>query len=239
MSLKTEIRKGHELFLAKYGLDLIQAEQGSAEWLTAKLGVLSASNAEAILAGEKTATRQTYMAELVAQIATGQVNELSAAALTWGKENEDAARAAYEFETGETIETYSFIFKDDSFRVGISADGIFADKKGVEIKCPFASKNYVEFLTCDKIKPEWQKQCQFSMWSLGVDEWEFCQFDPRMKKNPFRRVTINKDPEMMEKFDEAVPKFIEDMNKMLDRAGFKFGDQWERLKLSSKEKTSA
>ena len=207
--------------------------------MTAKLGVLSASNAEAIIAGEKTATRQTYMADLVAQIATGEFPEVSAAALSWGKENEDSARAAYEFETGEKIETFSFIFKDDSFRCGISVDGFVLDSKGIEIKCPYNSKNYIEFLTCDKVKLEWHKQCNFSMWLTGVDRWEFCQFDPRMKKNPFHRITIQRDEELMKKFYDAVPKFISDMDLMLEKAGFKFGEQWSRLKLTSKEKTSA
>ena len=215
----------------RLGFDLSKVEQGSTEWLISKLGVLSASNVEKILAGKTTQGRQTYMAELVAQVCTGEMPELDAKQLRWGRDHEAAARSAYEFATGETIEQVPFIFKDDSMRVGCSPDGLIKGKnKGLELKCPFSTKVYIEFLTCDKIKPEYVKQCQFSMWITGASEWDFANYDPRMNKNMIKIVTLKRDEEMMKEFDVAVPAFIDDMDKMLKKAGFSFGDQWQQIK---------
>lgn len=220
-------------FNYKYGIGLLNSEQGTEEWMLSKLGVLSASNATAIIAKTDSATRATYMAELVAQVATGIFPEINAYAMQWGKDNEDAARASYEFAAGVKMLQLSFVFKDNTFRVGCSADGLASDKKGVEIKCPFNSKNYVEFLCMDKIKPEWDKQINFSMWVMGLGMWDLVQYDPRMKSNPLHMVTVERDEKLMKTFDDAVPQFISDMDKMLAKVGVKFGEQWERLKLKT------
>lgn len=224
--------QANQKFFEKYGIDLNVAQQGSGTWMQAKLGVLSASNAEAILAGVTTATRATYMADLVAQIATGIFPEVNAAAMNWGKTHEDSARASYEFATDSKIEQVSFIFADANFRIGASPDGFINGKRGVEIKCPYNSKNYIEFLTADKVKPEWLKQANFSMWAFGLKEWDFAQYDPRMKKNPLHKITLLADEKLFAAFDDCVPQFIADMDKMLAKAGFKFGDQLDRLAIA-------
>jgi hypothetical protein len=226
-----DIKNVLQKFEAIYGISASEAMQGTGPWFQLKLGVPSASNASKIVAKKGSATRDGYMAELVAQIATGIMPELNGLpALEWGKDHEDAARSSYEFLTGyQTIEV-PFVFKDDSFRAGMSPDFLVEGvSKSGEIKCPFNSKNYVEFLVSDKVKPEWQWQCQYQMWVLGSDSIDFCQYDPRMKKNSLKLFEVERDEKMQTKLDEQVPEFLEDMDKMLEKAGFKFGDQWERL----------
>lgn len=219
-------------FKGQYGIDALNAQQGSAEWFQVKLGVPSASNAHKIVAKVGTATRETYMSELVAQVATGIMPELNGlSALEWGKDNEDGARSSYEFATGDTAIEVPFVFKDDTFRVGMSPDFLIEGKpKSAEIKCPFNSANYVQFLCMDKIKSEWDWQCNYQMWTLESDELDFCQFDPRMKKNPIKIMTVEKDLKKQKTLDDAVPQFIADLDKMLAKAGFVWGEQWERIK---------
>lgn len=209
-----------------FGFNPGKVEQGSDEWFRMKLGVISASNIEKALAKEGTATRSGYMAELVAQICTGERPEINAKALAWGKEHEAAARSAYEFATGDSIDEIAFIYSAD-MRSGCSPDGLIKGKdKGLELKCPFSSRTFIEFLTDEKIKPEYIKQCQFAMWITGAEAWDFANYDPRMKKNMIHIVTIERDEKMMEEFDTKIPKFIKDMDAMLERAGFCFGEQW-------------
>lgn len=207
-------------------MNIIKCEQGSVEWLTLKLGVASASNISKMIAKKGTDARSSYMAELVAQVCTGEMPELNAKALAWGKEHEASARAAYEFETELKVDTVGFIYSDDK-RLGCSPDGIVRSiNRGVEIKCPFTSKVYIEFLTAGKIKKEYIDQCQFSMWVTGMKSWDFVNYDPRMKKNMLHIVTIQRDEAMMERFNTEIPEFLNDMDSMLDIAGFSFGDQW-------------
>lgn len=209
-------------------LNIVHAEQGEAEWLKAKLGVGSASCIYDILPGARgyKEARNTYMMTLVGQIATGEADEINAKALEWGKVNESAARAAYAFETGETVEEVGFIYGPDK-RVGCSPDGLIKGKlKGLEIKNPMTAKVHVDFLANDKVRPEYVAQVQFSMWVTGYEEWDFCSFHPKFKTNMIGIKTFKRDPEWMAIFDKEVPLFIAEMDEMLKKLGLVFGSQW-------------
>lgn len=224
-----EIYATLDQFQNKYGMPVVGAPQGSEMWYRLKLGVISASNAHKAIAKKDSETRLTYMAELVAQVATGLMEEINTKYTNWGHDHENAARSSYEFMTGNMVTQLPFVFKDDTFRIGCSPDGIVSENKGVEIKCPFNSVHFVKFLTDDRIKGEYQSQCQFTLWVMGADAWDFVQYDPRMKKNPIKVLVVERDEDYMQKFDELVPAFISDMDKMLARAGFEFGEHWMRL----------
>ena len=214
-------------FEKKFGISAIGADQQSEAWFTMKLGVLSASNASKIVAKKDSETRLTYMCDLIAQICTGIHAEISGPALQWGKDNEDVARAFYEFQSGHTVTQVPFVFKDDSFREGASPDGLIESRMGVEIKCPFNSGNYVKFLLEDSVKSEWQWQYQYLMRVLDTKEWEFTQFDPRMKIKPRHILRVEWDDKKQTAFDDAVPQFIFDMDKALAKIGIEFGFQWK------------
>lgn len=204
-----------------------QAEQGSPRWDILKLGVISASNIGKALAKKGSATRQGYMAELVAQICTGERPEISAKQLEWGVTHEADARRAYELLTGNEVSVCGFKFHEN-LRSGCSPDGIIHSlRRGVEIKCPYSSKTFVEFVACDKIKDEYYEQCQFGMWITGFDTWDFVNYDPRMTQNMLHYVTLQRDEKMMDAFNKAIPEFIYDMDIMLARVGVQFGDQWK------------
>ncbi|NJO55741.1 MAG: YqaJ viral recombinase family protein [Rhodospirillales bacterium] len=228
MKTLDEINRNLEDFERKFGIAVKGVPQLSPRWFDLKLGVISASNAHRAVAKIDSETRATYMAELVAQVCTGVIEEINAKQLSWGKEHEPAARKFYEFDRGVTLEQVTFVFKDNSFRAGCSPDGVLPNK-GAELKCPYDSTNFIKFLVAERIKPEWRWQNQFTMWCCDAEEWDFAQYDPRMKKSLMKTLNIQKDPEAFKVFDDMIPKFVEDMDKMLARAGFTFGEQWTRL----------
>lgn len=222
-------------FQDKFGVDIIRAEQGSLAWLQTRLGVITASEVHKAVAKFGTETRNTYMCQLVAEVATGMVEEINSKYLDWGKMNEAAARASYEFANDCEIETTNFIFKDDSFREGASLDGfVKGQNKIVEIKSPYNPTNYIKFLVEDKIKAEYMWQYQFQMRVTGADIADFVQFDPRMSVNPLKSLTVERDAEYQKKFDELIPQFILDMDQMLATVGIEYGSQWKRLSLAEK-----
>lgn len=218
-----------DIFADQYGIDIANAQQGSTAWYQLKLGVISASNASKAVAKKDSETRASYMAELGAQVATGLMEEINSRHLDWGNDHEDAARAMYEFTTGNKVVELPFVFKDSSFRAGCSPDGIVSESKGMEIKCPSNSANYMKFLTDDKIKSEYVWQAQFTLWVMDADQWDFVQYDPRFQRNPMKVLTLERDEEKMKTLDDAIPQFISDMDRMLGRAGFEFGQHWARL----------
>jgi len=172
--------------------------------------------------------RQGYMAELVAQVATGVIpEEMSFKQCEWGKNHEHEARAYFEFETGLKVDEVAFIYRDAKKRFGLSPDGLINGKRiGLELKCPFTSKVFVEFAVCDKIKSDYYEQCQYSMWITGYEGWYFANYDPRMKSKKLHYTLIKRDESYMTKYDQAEKKFIEDMDSMMAKIGAEFGQQW-------------
>ena len=214
-------------FKDRLGFDPNLVEQGTKTWLSMRSGVVTASKADCLLAKPGTAKRDGYMAELVSEVATRLTgSEITAKALAWGKRYEDEARQVYEMLTFEHVKEVPFIYKDDSMRFGCSPDGL-CSTYGLEIKCPYSTKTFIEFVCADKIKKEYFLQCQFSMWITGLDKWDFCNYDPRMFKGKLHCVTIERDDKIMSQLDEASEKFVSDMDAMLSKLDdVKFGDQW-------------
>lgn len=173
--------------------------------------------------------RDGYMAELVGQVCTGLIpDEMSFKQCEWGKEHEHEARAYFEFETGLKVNEVGFIYKDKSHRFGLSPDGLIDGKKiGLELKCPFTTKVFIEFAAGGKIKQDYIEQCQYSMWLTGYDAWYFANYDPRVKNKKLHHVLIERDSDYMAKYDASSVKFIEDMNKMLEKMGVEFGQHWD------------
>lgn len=237
MKTLADIDKTLHAFEKKFGLTVRGAQQLSESWFHMKLGVPSASNASRGVSKKGTATRNTYLCQLVAQVCTGVIEEMNFKQMEWGRQHEDAARSSYEFANSVKISPLSFVFKDDTFRVGCSPDGIISPTKGCEIKCPWDSTNYVKFLLGDEVKSEWEWQNQFTLWVMGADEWDMTQFDPRMKTRPLHTVTVKRDADKQKKLDDDIPELLLDMDKMLSQLGVKFGDHW--LGLAKKQESVA
>jgi hypothetical protein len=178
-------------------------------------------------------SRNGYMCELVAEVCTGLNKEQGKFKQTeWGHDNEDSAREFFSFETGLEVETVAFIYADESKRFGISPDGMIkGQKKGLELKCPYDSKVFIEFAVFGRIKPEYIEQCQYSMWVTGYDAWYFASYDPRMKTKQLHYVEILRDEAFMEKYDTAKDQFIKDMDFALRQMAVNYGSQFNTTEI--------
>lgn len=236
MKTLADIDQIMEAFENRHGLLVRGAEQLSEAWFQMRLGVITASNVSKAVAKKDSATRHTYMCELISEVCTGVVEEISFKQTEWGKENEKGARSSYEFATNQTITPVSFIYKDTNFREGCSPDGLILDlNRGTEIKCPWDSANYIKFLLEEEIKPEWRWQTQFCMRVTGAESWDMTMYDPRMKTQPLHTKTFERNEKMQTQFDETIPEFIQDMDLLLKKLGVEFGSHWARLAEKRKE----
>jgi len=222
-----------EIILNRTGIDVNQVEQGSYDWLKLRLGVITASEAGKVISiprsGKKwTDTKLSYFYTLLGEVCTGEVVEVTAKPLAWGKEHESSARTLFEFTSGVDVSDASIIYKDDSLRCACSPDGLCSDGRGLELKSPYTTAVFMKFRLggFDAIKAEYMAQVQYSMWVTGRDAWYFANYDPRMKREGIHHVLVEREQEYMNKFDDMVPEFIEKMDQSLAEIGFKFGEQW-------------
>jgi len=206
-------------------LVILNCEQRSPEWFMARKGLGTASKTKEMIAGKTTETRAGYMYELIGQVATGEIAEsFTTKEMQHGIDQEPNARSAYEFSQGVSVQEIGFIIGKNG-RMGASPDGLVLEqKKGIEIKCPFNTKYHIDFLLMDKIKLEYIYQVQFSMWVTGLEMWDFCSYDPRMKKNLLKVVTIEKDEKIHDRFDSEIGAFILDMDSALAKLEITFGE---------------
>lgn len=219
-----------------FGFDASQVQQRSADWLMLKLGVLSASNADKIVAKRDSATRATYMASLISQVCSCVIpEEMNFKAMEHGKLYEPAARDALSVALGfVNIQEIAFMFSDESLRVGVSPDGLF-DNTIVEIKCPFNGENFIKFAAFESNKKEWAWQAQFQLFAGKADEHIFCQYDPRMVLcNNLHYVKTERDEAMQKTLADAIPQFITDFDAALNNLGVTFGDHWKHIKNNRK-----
>ncbi len=149
-------------------------------------------------------------------------------ALAWGKQYENDARTLFEFTSGVNVTESPIIYRDESMRTACSPDGLCSDGNGLELKCPFTSRDFMKFRLggFEAIKSAYMAQVQYSMWVTRKDAWYFANYDPRMKREGLHYVVVERDEKYIASFDEMVPEFIEKMDEALAEIGFVFGEQW-------------
>lgn len=225
------------LSLSRLGFDTTKEQQGTPEWHRSRLGVITASRASDLIAtgrGGKGVgkARDAYLLELVAEVATGQAKAQGTfKQAEWGHEYENHARQIFSFHVGVPCHEVTFIYANEQMRYGCSPDGIADDQSGIEIKCPYTTEVYLDFLLNGEIKPEYIDQVQFSMFVTGLPYWHFANYDPRMKVSSFHAVTLERDESLMKTFADAVGQMVYDLDSSLNKLGLKFGDQWESYQL--------
>ena len=190
-------------------MKILQADQGTQEWLDARLGCPSASQFCKLVttAGKPSASADDYISELIAERITGErepiyVNEW----MQRGTELEPEARATYEFIHGVDVEEVGFIL-DDSGEFGCSPDGLVGEDGGVEFKCP-APKNHIAWSRKGVCPSKHYAQVQGCLYITGREWWDFMSYHPDMK--PFI-VRVERNEEFIEKLAEQISLAVEEI----------------------------
>lgn len=160
-------------------------DQNTAEWRDARAGHITASRMCDVLAfgkrdGKPLKARQDYIGDIVAELLTGEPREqVSAKPLDWGHDVEQAARAAYEAETGEIVQLVGFMEHPLLPYIGCSPDGLVAINGQQQIKCPNNPAIHIATLR-DGMPEEHIPQVQGELFVTGREWSDFVSFDPRM-----------------------------------------------------------
>lgn len=193
-------------------------EQGSPEWIAARLGRATGSRISDVLAqgksGAPSASRANYRAQLVAERLTGvMVEGYTSPAMERGKEVEADARAAYSFRTGHVVDEAGFYQHPRIIMSGASPDGLVGDDGVVEFKCPGTSQ-HIETLRGGIIAKSYRDQMTWEMACTGRTWCDFVSFDPRLPESmtlAIRRVTL--DVERLGEVENEVRIFLAEVDE--------------------------
>lgn len=199
------------------GLVTLDCEQGTEEWLTARLGIPTATGISSIVTptGKKSSGWTGYLAELVAESVEGLSDDsYKSLDMQRGNQLEPQARMAYEFETDCEVVQVGGVYRNADKDMMISPDGLIPSlRKGLEIKCP-KMKTHIKYLLEGGVPNEYLIQVQVALWVTGYDTWDFVSYCPEYQKQPIYIYTARRDPKLMKAFDEHIPQFIKTLNAL-------------------------
>lgn len=190
--------------------------QGSSEWFAIRLGRVTASRVADVIAKTKTgpsASRQNYMAQLIAERLTGTVAEsYTNAAMAHGTATEPDARAAYEFRHDVDVAQVGFILHPSIADSGASPDGLVGSDGMLEIKCPTVA-THIDTLLAGKVPGKYIVQMQWQMACAGRAWCDFASFDPRLPSSMQLFVQrIERDDQMIAELEAAVAEFLTELD---------------------------
>jgi len=149
-------------------------KQRSEEWFAARCGSVGGSEIADVLAKTKTgysASRKNLMAKKITERLTGIPSKsFTTAAMQFGIDHEDEARAAYEFLSGDVVVETGLHRHPRIKGTHSSPDGLIGDDGVVEIKVPNTAQ-HIELLLTGKIEQRYLYQCQ---WHLACTGREYC-----------------------------------------------------------------
>ena len=193
---------------------VLPVEQGSPEWLYARLGLPSCSQFDRILTPRKrqyAAAARGYLYELVAEWLLGYpMDHGSTQYMQRGTDMETEARAWYEMQRDVDVTRVGLVLRDDKLVAG-SPDGLVGEDGGVEIKVP-AAHTHVGYLLGDE--PDYVGQIQGYMYLTGRRWWDFCSYSPAL---PSVLVRIERDDEYIAALEGALHLFLDDLAEAKDK----------------------
>lgn len=181
-------------------------EQGSPEWLAARLGIPTASEFSKILTptGKVSTQAKGYANKLLAEILTGapvQTFEKT----PWmerGNELEQEAADYYSLINGVELEKVGFC-TNDARTYGCSPDRLIGEDGGLEIKV-VAPHTMIEYLLTGKLDMDYYPQIQGCMLVTGRKWWDWIAYCPNM---PELVIKVERNDEYISALDTSLKDF--------------------------------
>ena len=205
------------------------ADQRTDEWFQQRLGKVTASNLHKVLAKTKTgygADRGHYLTQLVLERITGQkADSYTNAAMQFGIEQEQFARAAYEAHRGVLVEEVGFLPHPTIPMAGASPDGLVGDDGMVEIKCPESATFLEVLLSKNPVAGKYFAQMQWQMRCADRPWCDYVVFDPRFpQKIQLVIHRVNRDDRWLAEAETEVKKFLCEIEEKVQALKQKIGE---------------
>ncbi len=196
-------------------MKIIDCVQGSEEWFAVRRGVVTASEADALLTPHFKARTgegvETFMYRKLAEKTVGWVPEFQGTFATdQGQLAEKIAIPWFNFAHTADARTVGFCLSDDG-RTGCSPDALWGDDCGVEAKFP-SHPNHLKYLLKNEVPPEYRPQVHFSMFVTGRPRWTFLSYS---RAFPALVIHVKRDEEIQDQIQAALTPFFEKFDKAL------------------------
>jgi len=191
--------------------------QGSAEWLQARLGKITASQSQSLMAAKGLGKgAETYALELIAEIITEEPKYVP---VTWqmehGHEYEPVAREIYELNRKVKVRQVGGIQYDDS--MWYSPDGLVGDDGLIEIKCP-QPLQHLRILTHEGLMDEYYHQIQFGLYASGRAWCDWISYQPNFPDDKsYKEIRVDRDEDYIRLLDERIQEFKGMMKSLVDK----------------------
>ncbi len=203
-----------------FPFDLLDVEQRSEEWFVARLGLLTGSQAYAILAQGRAKHEESVMRRnLRIRLALERVTqrwipdtELSTAAIKAGIEREPLAVAAYESWSGEVVQRAGFL-AHRKHAAGCSPDGYLRGfDKLISIKCRQPAAHW-DFLKTGTIPADALAQIRHELWITDAMELDYFCWNPEFPDGlQSKCVTVRSDQADLGAYEAAALKFLAEVD---------------------------
>lgn len=198
-------------------MKILNIEQGSPEWMDARLGIPTASAYDKIITPKtlKPAKGDTYRNQLLAEWLLGY-------AIDWGTSNawtergrdlEAEARAFYELTRDVEVAPVGFVARDDG-KTGGSPDGLIGEDGGLEIKCPAIHTHVGYMLNPSLLSGEYRCQVQGYLYLTGRGWFDLMSYCPGL---PEVLIRVPRDEVFMKAFEPALAAFLADLDTAKER----------------------
>lgn len=193
-------------------MKIIDCKQGSTEWSQARLGVVTASEVDALVTplwkprtGDGVETfLYRKLCEKLLNWSPADISGGGTFAMIQGSIVEEIARPWYAFEYNVNVQTPGFCLSDDG-RIGCSPDGLIGDDCGLELKAP-QPPQHLKYLIGGVVPKEYLAQVHFSMFVTGRPRWVFCSYS---RQFPPLVIEVKRDPKIDAVFETALGDFFD------------------------------
>ena len=164
-----------------YHYDIIQ---GTPEWHSLKLGIMSASKTSCLLtptgSPAKNKTMRRYAMEIAAQRVLGFAEEMKQSFDMYrGTMQEPIAREYYDENCYQSTQCGFVTMEHDGITIGMSPDLLVGDDGGGEIKSRLAAFQFQTIMS-DEVPAEFMDQIQTALLVTGRKWWDFIQYSNGM-----------------------------------------------------------
>lgn len=203
----------------------IPVVQGSAAWLQARVGLVTASRMSDVMATPKRGTtelacKRDYRMELLCERLTGRAAEhYVSREMDFGSEQEPFARAAYEVVQDVLVDEVGLVLHPIMDFSAASPDGLVGDDGAIEIKAP-KTATHLNWRLADVVPEEHIDQCMWVMACCGRQWIDFVSFDPRLPQGlRFFVKRLERDEKRIAEMEYAVMEFNAEVDAMIEGLG--------------------
>jgi putative phage-type endonuclease len=203
-------------------MKILSDKQGSASWLQARIGRITASRVVDVMNfrkdGKPGADRVRYFGEVLCERLTGIATEHYVSPyMEHGTEMEPLARASYEVATGNDVEQIGIAIHPTMDYFSCSPDGLVNADGIVEFKAP-AMITHLNWLLAGEVPEEHKAQIYSGMVCCEREWGDFCSYDDRFP-DPLKRFIkrLDYDKAKIAEIESAVRQFHEEVEAMIDK----------------------